>query len=72
MTSPDEVRRMAATMRRDCVGMRVRQLNRRITRLYDAALRPHGITTAQLNVLVALALMGEARAVDVAATLALE
>jgi DNA-binding MarR family transcriptional regulator len=72
MTSPDEVRRLAATMRRDCVGMRVRQLNRRITRLYDAALRPHGITTAQLNVLVALALMGEARAVDVAATLALE
>ncbi len=72
MASPDDVRRMARAMRRDCVAMRVRQLNRRITRLYDAALRPHGVTTAQLNVLVALALMGEARAVDVAATLALE
>lgn len=63
---------MATAMRRDCIAMRVRQINRRVTRLYDAALRPHGITTAQLNVLVALALMGETRAVDVAATLALE
>jgi DNA-binding MarR family transcriptional regulator len=72
VTTPDEVRRLAGTMRRDCVAMRVRQLSRRITRLYDAALRPHDITTAQLNVLVALALTGETRATDVAATLAIE
>jgi DNA-binding MarR family transcriptional regulator len=72
MTSAEEVRRLAATMRRDCVAMRVRQLNRRITRLYDAALRPHGVTTAQLNVLVALALAGEARATDIAGVLAIE
>ena len=72
MTSVEEVRRLAATMRKDCVAMRVRQLNRRITRLYDAALRPYDVTTAQLNVLVALALAGEARATDIAAALAIE
>jgi DNA-binding MarR family transcriptional regulator len=72
MTSAAEVRRLAATMRRDCMAMRVRQLNRRITRLYDAALRPYDVTTAQLNVHVALALAGEARATDVAAALAIE
>ena len=59
-------------MRRECLAMRVRQLNRRITRLYDAALRPHGITTAQLNVLAALALAGDTRPTDVAAALAIE
>jgi DNA-binding MarR family transcriptional regulator len=50
----------------------VRLLNRRITRLYDAALRPHDVTTAQLNILTALALAGDARAADVAAALAIE
>ena len=72
MTAPDDLQRLARAMRRDCLAMRVRQLNRRITRLYDAALRPHGVSTAQLNVLVALALAGDARPTDIARALALE
>ena len=72
MTTTDDLQRLARGMRRDCLAMRVRQLNRRITRLYDAALRPHGVSTAQLNVLVALALAGEARPTDIARALALE
>jgi DNA-binding MarR family transcriptional regulator len=59
-------------MRAECLAMRVRQLNRRVTRLYDKALRPHGVSTAQLNVLVAVALMDEARPTDIARALGLE
>src|SRR5581483_7001757 len=67
-----ELQRLARSVRRDCLALRVRQLSRRITRLYDAALRPHGLSTAQLNVLVALALTGQARPKDIAQALALE
>lgn len=35
--------------------MRLRLLNRSVTRLYEAALRPHGITIAQLNLLASVA-----------------
>ena len=72
MPTADDTRRLALEMRRDCVAMRVRLLNRRITRLYDAALRPLDVTTAQLNILTALALGGDARATEVAAALAIE
>lgn len=72
MPPSDDLQRLARSMRRDCLAMRVRQLNRRVTRMYDAALRPHGVSTAQLNVLVALALAGGARPADIAQALALE
>jgi DNA-binding MarR family transcriptional regulator len=39
---------------RDCLGLRVRKLSRAITRVYDTALRPHGLTIAQLSVLSAI------------------
>jgi DNA-binding MarR family transcriptional regulator len=48
----------AATAREiaeDCLAVRVRLLNRRISRIYDAALRPHGVSIAQLNLLVSIA-----------------
>lgn len=38
-------------MGRDCLAVRVRLLSRTISRTYDAALRPHGMTIAQLNML---------------------
>ncbi|HEU4630990.1 MAG TPA: MarR family winged helix-turn-helix transcriptional regulator [Gemmatimonadaceae bacterium] len=72
MSPPADVQQIARAMRGECLAMRVRQLNRRVTRVYDAALRPLGVSTAQLNVLVALALMSEARATDVATALGLE
>jgi DNA-binding MarR family transcriptional regulator len=40
---------------RDCLAARLRLFNRVITRLYDDALRAHGITVAQLNMLSAVA-----------------
>ncbi|MBX6365281.1 MAG: winged helix-turn-helix transcriptional regulator [Gemmatimonadetes bacterium] len=72
MREHDELPRLAAAIRDECLALRVRRLNRRITRIYDAALRPHGVSTAQLNVLVALAFAGDARATDIARALALE
>lgn len=55
-----------------CLALRARRLARLITRLYDEALRPFGLSTAQCNILVAVALMGPSRPADVAAQLDLE
>ncbi len=42
---------IARHMSQECVARRLRQVNRTITRLYDEALRPHGLTVNQLNIL---------------------
>jgi DNA-binding MarR family transcriptional regulator len=44
-------------MAKECIAMRVRLLNRVVTKIYDDCLRPHGLRTAQLNILVAISLM---------------
>ncbi|MHB8869650.1 MAG: MarR family winged helix-turn-helix transcriptional regulator [Thermoleophilia bacterium] len=40
-----------------CIAARVRLLNRAVTTIYDTALRPHGLKTSQMNVLVAVGVM---------------
>lgn len=57
---------------RECLAVRVRTLSRTLTRIYDAALRPHGITAAQLNLLVAIRTLGPAASGEVAASLSLD
>src|SRR5215467_12122960 len=42
---------------RECIAMRVRLLNRVITKIYDDYLRPHGLRAAQQNILIAISLM---------------
>lgn len=49
-----------------CLAARLRILNRAVTRVYDDALRSHGIRVNQLNILVALAAAGPLRSVDLA------
>lgn len=46
--TPKEIARQ---MTSSCVAMRLRQINRMVTRLYDEALRPIGLTVNQLNIL---------------------
>jgi DNA-binding MarR family transcriptional regulator len=46
---------------RTCIAVRVRLLNRVITNIYDEALRPLGIKTSQMNILVVTAKLGVAR-----------
>ncbi|MEM9944781.1 MAG: MarR family winged helix-turn-helix transcriptional regulator [Cyanobacteria bacterium P01_D01_bin.36] len=50
-TSKETARDIAQQMSQECVARRLRQVNRTITRLYDEALRPHGLTVNQLNIL---------------------
>jgi DNA-binding MarR family transcriptional regulator len=42
-------------MSRDCLAVRLRVLGRAVSRIYDAELRPHGLTISQLNVLLTVA-----------------
>jgi DNA-binding MarR family transcriptional regulator len=54
--------RAAHTISRDCTCLRVRQASRVLTRIYDEVLRPLGIQTSQLTLLVAVAEFGESGA----------
>ena len=48
-----------------CVAVRLRMLNRVITKIYDDALRPLDLKVSQMNILVAAAKMGTARPIEV-------
>ena len=48
------------TIARECIGMRLRLVNRVVTRIYDAALRQHGLKTSQVNIMVAAWKLGVA------------
>ena len=57
---------------RNCIAVRVRMLNRVITKLYDEALRPLGVKASQMNILVATAKLGLARPARVCEILQLD
>ncbi|MEO1619923.1 MAG: MarR family winged helix-turn-helix transcriptional regulator [Cyanobacteria bacterium J06632_3] len=50
-TASATAQEIAQQMSQECVARRLRQVNRTITRLYDEALRPYGLTVNQLNIL---------------------
>src|SRR5436309_701165 len=56
----------------ECLAGRVRVLNRVVSGIYDAALRPHNVRISQMNVLVAVAALGPVRATDVCRRLKLD
>jgi DNA-binding MarR family transcriptional regulator len=49
-----ELGHMCDTVAGSCLALRTRMLARRLTRLYDDALRRHGLTVSQLILLVAM------------------
>jgi DNA-binding MarR family transcriptional regulator len=49
----------------ECVGVRLRMLNRVVTNVYDNALRPLNLKVSQMNILIAAAKVGTARPVEV-------
>ncbi len=65
-------RRCAQTIASECVGARVRMLSRAMTRMYDDALRPHGIKFAQMNILTVVTLRGPIQPSTVVDLLSLE
>ena len=62
----------ASKMNQACIADKLRLLNRIVTQLYDKALRPTGLTTSQMNILVVVAKFGEATPVEVGNWLHLE
>jgi DNA-binding MarR family transcriptional regulator len=68
----DEATDFARLMASECMAVRVRRLGRVITRVYDAALAPHGITIAQLNLLTAIVAAEGARLTDLGRILDVE
>ncbi len=51
---------LAQTLGQECIAMRIRLISRAISRIYDEALRPHGLKASQLSILGVIALLGRA------------
>ncbi len=56
----------------ECVAVRLRMVNRVITKIYDDALRPLDLKVSQMNILVAAAKLGPVRPVEVCEQLHLD
>lgn len=64
--------RAAIEMSEACYAARVRLVGRMVTRIYETALRPLRLTTAQMNILVLTSRLGEASAARVCGILWLD
>ena len=71
-TVPEAVGPRGTEMAEECLAVRVRLLSRRLSRIYDGALRPLGLTVAQMNVLCVIEVIDCAPAGRVADLLAME
>ena len=52
MRQAPKIADITARIAGECLAVRLRRLNREVTALYDEALRPLGLKTSQLNMLV--------------------
>lgn len=57
---------------RACLARQVRMLSRAVTALYDEELRAHGLKASQMNVLVAISILGDAAPGELSRRLCLE
>ncbi len=64
--------RLARSIATECVGARVRMLNRALTQVYDEELRPLGLKFSQMNILTAVTLTGPVQPRDIAEALCIE
>ena len=67
-----ETRDLVQTIAHECIAVRVRLINRLVTAVYDDALRPVGIKASQMNILVALSLLGPSKPVRICRILRLD
>ncbi len=67
-----DLERIADTTATSCIATRVRQLSRIITRVYDDAIRPLGITASQFTLLTQLAARDGITAVEIGGGLDIE
>ena len=71
-TAASDLERIADTTASSCIATRVRQLSRIITRVYDDAMRPLGITASQFTLLTQLAQQDGITAVEIGHALDIE
>jgi DNA-binding MarR family transcriptional regulator len=71
-TASQDVGLRGIEVAQECLAVRVRLLNRRLSRIYDGALRPLGLTVGQLTVLSVLDVSDGAPAGRVADLLAMD
>ena len=69
---PQEAAKVAQVIASDCIGARVRILNRAVSRIYDDMIRPHGIKFSQLNILTVVTSHGPIQQMEVGHILSLE
>jgi DNA-binding MarR family transcriptional regulator len=62
----------AALIVEECIAVKLRMLTRAVTKIYNRALRPHGLTVSQMNILVAASYLREAKQQDICQALHLE
>ncbi len=67
-----EIDNLANTIADECIAVRLRILNRVISKIYDDAFRPLGAKVSQMNILVAVGKMGVARPAEVCKALHLD
>jgi DNA-binding MarR family transcriptional regulator len=67
-----DARELARRMSRECLVVRVRAINRVVTRLYDNILRGHGLRASQMSLLVAIVGYGPVQPSQLAQVLELE
>jgi len=70
--SEDAALRVADRVLSQCVGARLRTLNRVVTRIYDDQLRSSGIRFSQMNILMLIVGRGPMTPAEIGAVLALE
>ena len=62
----------AELIAQECIAVRLRLLTRAVSRIYNKALRPHGITISQMNILVAVSYLGKSNHQQVCHALSLD
>jgi DNA-binding MarR family transcriptional regulator len=72
MQKSNETKEIAQRIADKCIGVRVRMLNRIVTRIYDELLRTHGIKFSQMNILTVVALRGPIQPAEVVRILSIE
>src|SRR5262245_61736263 len=68
----EALRAKATLIVEECIAVRLRLLTRAVTKIYNQALRPYGLTVSQMNILVAVSYLGQARQQDICQALYLE
>ncbi len=65
-------KKCAQEMGGSCIGMRTRVINRVISRIYDEALRPHGMKGSQMSILAVISGFGRAEPSEICRLLQLD